>query len=107
MLERLRVALPALIGLALFVAALPVVRTELRAVTWQELTSDLSNIPARHLGLAVLLTVINYVVLMGYDFLAFAYIGKRLPARRIAMTSFLAYALSNSIGFAMLSGASV
>ena len=105
--ERLRAALPALIGLVLFFAALEVLRTELRAVTWHGLTTDLSNIPAWQLAFAVVLTVVNYAVLTGYDFLAFAYLGKRLPARRVAMTSFLAYAISNNVGFAMLSGASI
>jgi phosphatidylglycerol lysyltransferase len=57
--------------------------------------------------LAALLTAVNYAILTGYDFLAFAYLGKHLPSRRIAMTSFLAFAISNNVGFAMLSGASV
>ena len=46
-------------------------------------------------------------MLTGYDFLAFAYIGKRLPAPQVAFASFLSYAVSNNVGFAMLSGASV
>jgi phosphatidylglycerol lysyltransferase len=107
MLERVRAALPALIGLVLFVAALEVLRTELRAVTWPGLTADLTNISAWRLALAALLTAVNYAILTGYDFLAFAYLGKHLPSRRIAMTSFLAFAISNNVGFAMLSGASV
>src|SRR5207249_1898868 len=49
----------------------------------------------------------NYAVLAGYDFIAFAYIGKQLSRLKIAITSFLAYAVANSVGFAMLSGASV
>jgi phosphatidylglycerol lysyltransferase len=107
MLERVRAALPALIGLVLFVAALEVLRTELRAVTWHGLTADLTNISAVRLALAALVTAVNYGVLTGYDFLAFAYLGKHLPRRRVAVTSFLAYAISNNVGFAMLSGASV
>ena len=105
--ERLRRALPALIGLVLFLAALEVLRTELRTVTWHGLTTDVLSTPPWRLGLALLLTALNYVVLTGYDFLAFAYIGKRLPWRRVMTASFLAYAISNNVGFAMLSGASV
>ena len=104
---RLRAALPALIGFVLFVAALEVLRTELRSVTWHGLTASLSSFPGWRGALAVLLTFANYGVLTGYDFLAFAYIGKHLPPRRIAMTAFLAYAISSNVGFAMLSGASV
>jgi len=105
--ERLRSALPALIGLVLFLAALEVLRTELRAVSWHALTTDLSNLPVWRIFLALVLTTANYAALTGYDFLAFMYAGRRLPWRRVVMTSFLAYAISNNVGFAMLSGASV
>lgn len=105
--ERLRRALPALIGLILFFAALVVLRTELRAVSWHALNADVWSTPPRRLGVALLLTALNYLVLTAYDFLAFAYIGKQLPARRIFTASFLAYAIANNVGFSMLSGASV
>lgn len=107
MLDRLRRVLPAVIGLVLFLAALEVLRVELKAVTWHGLVSDVFATPPWRLVTAVLLTVANYTVLMGYDLLAFAYVGKRLPARRIMTASFIAYAISNNVGFAMLSGASV
>jgi phosphatidylglycerol lysyltransferase len=106
-LARARAALPALIGFILFIAALEVLRAELRTVTWPGLTADLSNISGWRLALAVILTFVNYAILTGYDFLAFAYLGRHLPARRVVVTSFLAYAISNNVGFAMLSGASV
>src|SRR5262245_42552078 len=107
MIDRLRHALPALIGLALFVLALTVLRQELQAATWHGLTRGVLATPMPQLALALLLTVLNYAVLTGYDFLAFAYIGRRLSWDRIVLASFLAYAIANNIGFAMLSGASV
>ena len=107
MSERLRQAIPVAIGLVLFVVALEVLKIELRAVSWQELTADVFGTPLSRLTLAVALTALNYVALTGYDLLAFAYIGKRLPRLRIAMASILAYTISHSVGFAMLSGASV
>lgn len=107
MSERLRQFLPAAIGLVLFGAALEVLRLELHAVTWQRLTVDILSTPVRSLVLAVVLCALNYGVLTGYDFLAFRYIGKSLRPSRIAVTSFLAYAIANNVGFAALSGASV
>jgi phosphatidylglycerol lysyltransferase len=56
---------------------------------------------------ALCLTALNYAILTGYDFIAFASIGKRLARARIAATSLLAYAVANNVGFALLSGASV
>ena len=55
--------------------------------------------------LSLILTILNYIVLTGYDRLAFAYIGKVLPWRRIVGTSFVAYAIANNVGFPALSGA--
>ena len=107
MRERLRNALPAAIAVVLFVAALEVLRHELAAVTWRTLSEDvLRTSPWALLG-AVVLTAINYAVLTAYDLIAFAYIGKTLPRWRIVGASFIAYAIANNVGFAMLSGASV
>jgi phosphatidylglycerol lysyltransferase len=107
MAERLRRAGPALLGLALFTIALVVLRRELHALTWHELTSDVLATPPTRLGAALLLTVLNYLALTGYDLLAFASIGHRLSRWRVAGASFLAYAVANSVGFAMFSGAAV
>jgi phosphatidylglycerol lysyltransferase len=104
---RVRQALPALAGLVIFMVALEVLRVELRTVNWTELTAAVVGVPRGQLALAVALTVLSYTALTGYDQLAFAYIGKAMPRGRIALTSFLAYAIANNVGFAMLSGASV
>src|SRR5436190_7213733 len=107
MRERLYRVVPALLGLAVFVAALEVLRRELHEVSWPALVADVFATPSTHLAAAILLTILNYAVLTAYDFIAFAYIGKQLSRRKIAITSFLAYAVANNVGFAMLSGASV
>ncbi len=106
-MEKLRRALPAVLGLVLFAAALVVLRKELHAVTWQALTSDVLATPASRLLAALVLTFLNYAVLSGYDLLAFAYIANPLSRWRVAGASLLAYAVSNSVGFAMFSGAAV
>lgn len=105
--DRLRRALPALLGLLVFIAALEVLRAELHAVTWHTLTALIVGTPPRRLALALFLTALNYAVLTAYDFLAFEYIEKRLPPLRVVLASFLAYAIANNVGFAALSGASV
>ena len=104
-------------ALVLFVAALEVLRRELHSVTWQSLSARALGTPPWLIAAAFLLTAINYLVLTGYDFIAIASIGRRpswhgfggagLSIKNIAVTSFLAYAIANSVGLAMLSGASV
>lgn len=105
--DRMRRALPAILGLTIFLLALEVLRQELRAVSWDTLSTDVLGTPPSLLAAALALTALNYAVVTGYDFIAFASIGKRLARARVAMTSFIAYAIANNVGFAMLSGASV
>ena len=99
--------LPAFAGLVLFLAALGVLRAELRGVSWHQLIADMFSTPPLRLGLAIGLTIVNYAVLTGYDVLAQAYVRSRLSWWRVALASFLAYAIANTVGFSMLSGASV
>jgi len=91
----------------LFVIALEVLRRELHAVSWRGLTAAIASLTPGVLLSAIALTTLNYVVLTAYDFIAFRSIGRHLPRWRVAGASFLAYAIANNVGFAMLSGASV
>lgn len=104
---RLRRALPALVGLTIFLAALEVLRRELAPAAWPSVAADVIAMPRGRLAAAVLLTALNYAALTGYDFIAFTYVGKSLARWRVAVASFLAYAIANNVGFAIVSGASV
>jgi phosphatidylglycerol lysyltransferase len=95
------------VGTALFMVALLVLQRELASLHYHELTAALFAIPAGRLVLAVLLTAANYLVLAGYDLAAFTWAGLALDRRRVAAVSLLSYAIANSVGFGMLSGASV
>ncbi|HSD26660.1 MAG TPA: bifunctional lysylphosphatidylglycerol flippase/synthetase MprF [Vicinamibacteria bacterium] len=96
-----------LVGAALFFAAIAVLHRELRDVHYHELSAALRGLPAGGVLLALALTTLNYIVLTGYDQLAVGYAGLRLHRGRVALTGFLSYAISNSLGFGMLSGAAV
>jgi phosphatidylglycerol lysyltransferase len=105
--RRLQQVLPVVFGLVLFTAMLEVLRFELRTTSWHEITTDIAATPLPRLVAAAILTIANYVVLIGYDLLAFRFIANALAPRRIALAAALAYAVSHSVGFATLSGASV
>jgi phosphatidylglycerol lysyltransferase len=100
-------ALPVVIGFAVFVTALEVLRLELHTVSWHEVSSDVLSIPLPYLLLALAITACNYLVLAGYDVLAFKYVGRAVALGPVVGVSMLAYAVANSVGFAMLSGASI
>ncbi|HKN59225.1 MAG TPA: bifunctional lysylphosphatidylglycerol flippase/synthetase MprF, partial [Gemmatimonadaceae bacterium] len=80
---------------------------ELKAYHYRDLMRQVWTLPHTHLALALLLTAIAYAVLPGYDAIALAYVDHSLPLRRIAFGSFIAYALSHSLGFPLLSGGPV
>jgi phosphatidylglycerol lysyltransferase len=105
--ERLQRTLPAVAGLLLFFIALEVLRRELHGGTWRSLSTAALNTPPLQLLAAALLTALNYIVLTGYDFIALSYIGRKIPKSRVVIASFIAYSISNNVGFSVLSGASV
>ncbi len=51
-------------------------------------------------------TVLSYLLLTGYDFLAVRYVRRRLRFRDLLFASFTAFALSNNLGVQLLSGGS-
>jgi uncharacterized membrane protein YbhN (UPF0104 family) len=97
----------ALLGLLLFAVMLVVLHRELQQYHYHDIVQHISAILARQVALAVLLTVLNYLVLTGHDALAFRYLRYPLSYSKIALASFLGYAFSHNIGFALLSNASV
>lgn len=100
-------ALSALLPLVLLGLAAWVLHRELKDFSWHDVSLSLQALPGSRVGLAVLVTVVNYALLSFYDFLALAYVERPLAYPRVALTAFVAYAFGNNIGVAMLSSASV
>lgn len=63
--------------------------------------------PASHIAIAALFAAGSYVALTMYDVIALAIVGRKLPYRRVAVTSFIASALAHNLGLGSLSGGSV
>ncbi len=95
------------IGVALFVAAVLVLRGELQNVSYQEVRQSVRGLPPSALLLSILFTAANYAILCCFDLLAFRYVGRRLNDWKVAATSFIGYAVANNVGFAIISGTSV
>jgi phosphatidylglycerol lysyltransferase len=97
---------PAAMVVAMGIALLLLER-ELKSYHYRDLMRQVWTLPHSHLLLALLLTALAYAVLPGYDAIALSYVEHPLPVRRIAFGSFIAYALSHSLGFPLLSGGPV
>jgi phosphatidylglycerol lysyltransferase len=107
MRNRLLNVLGPLLGLSLFLAALWVMHRATAAYHYRDIADAVRAVPAGRLAAAILLTALNYLILTGYDALAFRYIRRSLEYRRIAFASFIGYAFSNTIGMSMLAGSTV
>ena len=96
-----------LFGLGLFVMALWVLHHELKAFHLHQVVTQWKEFSISDLMPAVLLTCLSYLIMTGYDVLALRYVEHPLPYGKVASASFIGYALSNNMGFAMVAGASV
>ena len=95
-----------LLGLLLFAAALWVLTREIRHLSIHSVADAIRALPPSAVLAAIGFTVLNYVILTGYDQLAFVYIRRPIPKWQISMASFVGYAIANNVGFALLSGTS-
>lgn len=96
-----------LAGLILFCIAILVLRRELHQFHYHDLVREFESIPNAAILVALCLTFLNYAVLSIYEILGFRYIHNRLPWYRVALTSFIAFAFSNNVGFYSISGSAV
>jgi phosphatidylglycerol lysyltransferase len=99
--------LGSLLGLALFLAALLLMHRSLSEYHYRDITAEARAVPAFRVVAALFFTALNYLVLTGYDVLAFRYVGRGLEYGKIAFASFIGYAFSNNIGMSLLAGSSV
>jgi len=101
---------PWIIGAAvLAVSALlfDALRALLREVSYAEVVQQIAAQPATSLLLSGLATVLSYLVLTGYDFSALKYVGVQVRRATVLLTSFIAYALGNTVGLGVLTGGAV
>ncbi|MEH1906120.1 lysylphosphatidylglycerol synthase domain-containing protein [Nostoc sp.] len=107
MLKKLRLKFSTLFGLSLLVLSLWAIANELREYNYRDILNSLAAIPKSRLSWAVWLTALGYLVMIGYDILGFSYINRSLSWNKIALTSFISSAFTNTIGFALLTGSAI
>ncbi len=90
----------------IFVGAIYLLYHKLKAYSLVEIRDSLSQIPDWRLLASVGLMIVNYLILVGYDWLALVAIKKPLPLGRTALVSFIGQAVSYNFG-ALLGGTTV
>src|SRR5438105_14699629 len=106
-LKRIAPFVKPLLILALFAVALRVLQDTLAQYRYREVIAYLNRLSGDQILLASVLTLLGYLVMTGYDTLAFRYIRHPLPYFKIALASFIGYAFNNNVGFSGLVGGSL
>jgi phosphatidylglycerol lysyltransferase len=96
-----------LLGIALFGLALLWLHHLLGQYRWADILEHVHAIPTAKVLRAAVLTCAGYVCLTLYDTLAVHFAGARAPYPRIALISFMAYAIGHNVGFNTFSGGAV
>src|ERR1044071_3044601 len=110
MSDRLRATLTRLLPLltvVLFAVAVIVLRRELAGARYAQIVGHLHGLSRRALATALGLTLLGYGVLTRYDALGMRYVHRRIRASRIALASFIAYSLSQTLCLAIFAGGAV
>lgn len=95
------------ITVAVFFLAIIALHLLLAEISYPQLLAELAAMPRSKPMLALMATVVSFVALTGYDWTALIYLGKRLPYRRVVLGACCGYAIGNTLGFSLVSGASV
>jgi phosphatidylglycerol lysyltransferase len=95
------------LGLALFGLALFWLHHLLGQYRWQDILAHVHAISDAKLARAALFTVAGYGCLTLYDALAVRFAGARVPYPRIALISFMGYAIGHNVGLNTLSGGAI
>lgn len=90
----------------IFVGAIYLLYHKLKAYDMAQIRESMDQISHWRILASIGLMIINYIILIGYDWLALIAIRKPLPLRRTALVSFIGQAVSYNFG-ALLGGTTV
>lgn len=105
--NRVRPWLVGLAALGLAAAVLEALRNLLAQVRYVDIVNEIAATPPLDLFWAVLATALSFLALSGYDASGLRYIGVKIKRSALLLTSFIAYALGNTIGLGVLTGGAV
>jgi phosphatidylglycerol lysyltransferase len=96
-----------LLGIALFGLALFWLHHLLGQYRWRDILNHVHAIPTANVLRAALFTLAGYGCLTLYDALAVRFAGAHVPYLRVALISFMGYAVGHNVGLNTLSGGAI
>jgi phosphatidylglycerol lysyltransferase len=96
-----------LAALVVLAGVVLVLHHQLAQLHVHKVLAHMHAIPRRQVLAALGFTALSYWLLSTYEVLAFAYLRRVLPYRRIVFTSFIAYSFGHTLGFSAFTGAAI
>jgi len=105
--SRVRPWLIGAVAIGLSLALLHGLRSLLQEVRYEDILAGITATSAQDLTWAFLATAASYFALVGYDLSALRFVDVKVRRSSVFLTSFIAYALGNTIGLGVLTGGAV
>lgn len=96
-----------MVSTGVFCAALWLLYGAIRRVEFADILDRLAEVPWSAVAASAVFSLLSYLALGGFDWLATRYIGRAVPLRRTLLASFISHAVSHTAGFAALTGGAV
>jgi phosphatidylglycerol lysyltransferase len=95
------------VDVVLFGIAFWVLHRVLTQYSYAEILDATRAIGARYFLASLLLTLLGYAALVGYDYISLRLVGTPMPLRRMVLPSFVSFAVANSAPVSLLTGTGV
>jgi uncharacterized membrane protein YbhN (UPF0104 family) len=79
--------------------AFVMLKKKLSTLDWEAFLAEWRNFPMRRIWLASGLTILNYIILTGYDLIAVRYLKKDLSLKKVMTGAIVGYSISNLFGW--------
>ena len=105
-MKRWRALIEPVVTLGVLALAVWLLQRKLSTVSWEKVKESFQAIPSWRITVATAVTVLNYIILIGYDWLALMAIHRRLPFGKVCLASYTGFVSSYNFG-SLLGGMSV
>lgn len=95
------------LGLALFALSLAILHRWAANVGLAELHRELAEFSLVRILLAILATALSFSALVGYEYYAVRYVGRKMATPVVALYSFITQSIAHAVGFAIFVGATI
>lgn len=96
-----------LVSLSFLIVAIFFLIKALHGLSLKEILYNINTVNPGKLVVAGLLCFVNYLVMIGYDWIGLKYAGVHLPFRKVALASFVGDTLNNNLGLSAIVGSTI